>query len=120
MLPSSASDAHPKQRRSPRFPFDSLVLVTAFRLGEEAQVWGRSTDLCREGIGVTVTTGELAPEELVTMQIPLPSTKPMNVRALVRCCNQGRCGFEFVDLRNQQHEVIEAACEKLSKTSGDR
>jgi PilZ domain len=87
--------------------------------GQEAQVWGRSTDLCREGIGATVR-GELAPEELVTMQIPLPSAKPMNVRASVRYRIQAHCGFEFVDLRNQQHEAIEAACEKLSKTSGDR
>ena len=117
MFGSSASDLHPEQRRSPRFPFDSLVRVTASRPGEEEQVWGRSTDLCREGIGLTVT-GELTPEELVAMQIPLPSTKPMNVRAPVRYCTQARSGFEFVDLRNQQREAIEAACEKLSKVSG--
>jgi hypothetical protein len=119
MFRSSSSDAHPKQRRSPRFPFDSLVRVTPFHIGQQTQVWGRSTDLCREGIGVTIR-GELAPKELVTMQIPLPSTKPMNVRASVRYCNQAHCGFEFVDLRNQQHEAIEAACEKLSKASGHR
>jgi hypothetical protein len=117
MFGSSASGLHPEQRRSPRFPFDSLVRVTASRRGEEEQVWGRSTDLCREGIGLTAT-GELTPEELVAMQIPLPSTKPMNVRASVRYCNQARSGFEFVDLRDQQREAIEAACEKLSKASG--
>jgi hypothetical protein len=49
------------------------------------------------------------------MQIPLPSTQPMNIRASVRYCNQARSGFEFVDLHNQQREAIEAACEKLSK-----
>lgn len=119
MFDSSASDLRPQQRRSPRYPFDSLVRVTPFHIGEEAQVWGRSTDLCPEGIGVTIR-GQLAPKELVTMQIPLPSTKPMNVRATVRYCNQAHCGFEFVDLRNQQREAIEAACEKLSKASGHR
>src|SRR5205085_9798485 len=95
MFGSTASGLHPEQRRSPRFPFDSLVRVTASRPGEEEQVWGRSTDLCREGIGVTVT-GELTPKELVAMQIPLPSTKPMNVRASVRYCNPARCGFELL------------------------
>ena len=119
MFGSGASDLHPEQRRSPRFPFDSLVCVTAFRLSAETRVWGRSTDLCLEGIGVTVT-GELTPGELVAMQIPLPSTKPMNVSASVRYCNQAHCGFEFVLVRNQQHEAIEAACEKLKKTSGSR
>jgi len=80
------------------------VRVTASRPGEEAQVWGRSTDLCREGIGVTVT-GELTPEELVAMQIPLPSTKPMNVRASVRYCTQARSGFviESTDCRSGEH-----------------
>jgi PilZ domain len=119
MFRSTSSDVHPKQRRSPRFLFDSLVRVTAVRPGNETRLWGRSTDLCRYGIGVTIR-GELTPKELVTMQIPLPSTKPMNVRASVRYCNHGRCGLEFVDLHNQQHEAIEAACDKLSKTSGHR
>jgi len=36
MFGSSASDLHPEQRRSRRFPFDSLVRVAAFRLGEDA------------------------------------------------------------------------------------
>jgi len=57
---------------------------------------GRSTDLCREGIGVTVT-GELTPEELVAMQIPLPSTKPMNVRA--RCATAPKLAADLLSSR---------------------
>lgn len=119
MFGPSASESHPTQRRSSRFPFDSLVRVTAFRLGEENQLWGRSTDLCREGIGVTVAD-DLMPEELVAMQIPLPSTKPMNVRASVRYRNQLHCGFEFVDLHDRQRGAIQAACERLRNASGRR
>jgi hypothetical protein len=118
MFGSSASDLHPKQRRSPRIPFDSLVCVTASRLGE-TQLWGRSTDLCREGIGVTVA-GELTPEELVTIQIPLPSTKPMNVRASVRYRNQLHCGFEFVDLADRQRGTIQAAYERAKNKVQER
>src|SRR6266702_8905511 len=109
----------PPPRAAAQSPF-SIRLARArgaSRRGEEEQVWGRSTDLCREGIGVTVT-GELTPEERVAMQIPLPSTKPMNVRASVRYCNPARSGCELVDLHDQQREAIEAACEKLSKASG--
>jgi hypothetical protein len=122
----SPGDCHvrfQRERPPPRAAAQSALSIrlararTASRLGEEAQVWGRSTDLCREGIGVTVTS-ELTPEELVAMQIPLPSTKPMNVRASVRYYNEAHCGFEFVDVQNQQQEAIEAACEKLSKASG--
>ena len=107
-----STSGHSKQRRSPRFPFDSLVRVTAFRLGKETPLWGRSTDLCREGIGVTVAS-DVTPEELVAMQVPLPSTEPINVRASVRYRNQDQCGFEFVDLHNQQREAIQAACDRL-------
>jgi PilZ domain-containing protein len=117
MFGPSASDLHPKQRRSPRFPFDSLVHVTAFRIGEETPLWGRSTDLCRDGIGVTVA-GELTPEELVAMQIPLSAAKSVTVSASVRYCNQGHCGFGFFDLHDQQREAIQAACERLRNASG--
>jgi PilZ domain len=112
MFDPSTTDSYPKQRRSPRFPFDSLVLVTALRLREEARLWGRSTDLCREGIGVTVA-GQLTPEEEVEMQIPLPKAKPVTVSASLRYCKQGHCGFEFVDLHDQQREAIQAACKRL-------
>jgi hypothetical protein len=109
------SNLHPEKRRSPRFPFDSLVRLTAFRLGKETPLWGRSTDLCREGIGVSVS--DVALEEVVAIQISLPEAKIVTVKASVRYCNQGRCGFEFVDLRNRQREAIQAACEKLRKAT---
>ena len=57
----AAREAQREQRRSPRFPFDSLVRVTAVHAGNETRLWGRSTDLCPEGIGVTVI-GELKPD----------------------------------------------------------
>ena len=110
------SNLHSKKRRSPRFPFDSLVRVTAFRLEKEPPLWGRSTDLCREGIGVSVIS-DVAPEELVMMQVPLPSTKPINVRASARYRNQDHYGFEFVRLDPQQQRAIDAACERLRKAS---
>jgi len=106
-----------KQRRSPRFPFDSLLRVTLFPLAEGTGLWARSLDLCREGIGLTVGA-ELALDELVAVEIPLATDKPETVSASVRYCNQGRCGFEFVNLDGRQREAIQAACEKLSKTSG--
>jgi hypothetical protein len=81
MSGSGTSDLYPEQRRSPRFPFDSLVRLTALPLGEKAQVWGRSADLSRGHRGERHRP--INPEELVAMQIPLPSTKPMNARA--RC-----------------------------------
>ena len=118
MSGTSATAPPWKQRRSPRFPFDALVCLAALPLADATGLWGRSIDLCCEGIGVTVAA-ELTPNQLVAMQIPLAADKPVTVRASVSYCNQNRCGFEFVDLHEPQREAIQAACEKLSKTSGN-
>jgi hypothetical protein len=112
------SDPRPKQRRNPRFLFDSLVRVATPRLGEETPLWGRSTDLCREGIGMKVMTGQLLLEEVVGIEIPLPSASSVAVRASVRYCNEARCGCEFIELRDLDREAIRVACERLRKAGG--
>ena len=116
---SGASGTAPprKRRRSPRFPFDALVRIAAQALEEDTVLWGRSIDLCREGIGVKVAA-ELTPDQLVAVQIPLAADKPVTVRASVRYCNPHRCGLEFISLGGPQHEAIEASWEKLRKRAG--
>ncbi len=117
MVSPSTGDRYPQKRRSQRFPFDSLVRMEAFRIGKETPLWGRSTDLCRDGIGVILTEA-LRLEEVVAMQIPLPSAKSVAVKASVRYCRDAHCGFEFVDLHEQQRNAIQAACERLRKKPG--
>ena len=117
-MSASATGPPQKRRRSPRFSFDALVRMAELPRALETELWGRSIDLCSEGIGVTVAA-ELTPNELVAVQIPLAADKPVTVSASVRYCKQGRCGLEFVDLNERQRKAIQAACEKLSRTSGD-
>jgi hypothetical protein len=61
--------------------------------------------------------GELMPEEIVAIQIPLPKAKTVTVKASLRYCNRDHCGFEFLNLRNRQREAIQAACETLKNAS---
>jgi hypothetical protein len=107
-------ETFPEKRRSQRFHFDSLVRMTSSRFGTEIRLWGRSTDLCQLGIGVTVSA-DLTPDEIVALQIQLPKAKIVTVSAWVRYCNQGRCGLEFLDPGYTEIEAISAACEKLRK-----
>ncbi len=120
MSSAGEAEAPPKQRRSPRFVFDSLVRLTAFRPEKEIPLWGRSTDLSREGIGMTVMTGQLVPDEVVGIEIPLPSASAIAVRASVRYCRETRCGCEFVEMRDAVREAIGAACERLRTAIGRR
>ena len=117
MSGASATAPPPKQRRSPRFPFDALVRIAVQPLENETVLWGRSIDLCREGIGVNVAA-ELTPDQVVAVEIPLAADKPVTVTASVRYCNQHRCGFEFISLAEPQHEAIQATWEKLRKRAG--
>lgn len=105
----------PEQRRSPRFHFDSLVRLTTLHISEQVELWGRSTDLCQHGIGVTVA-GDLTRDGLVSLQIPLPKAKVVTVNASVRYYEQGHCGLEFMELRHSQRQSIQAACEELRKS----
>ena len=109
-------ETFPEKRRGPRFRFDSLVRMTAFRLGSEIRVWGRSTDLSQLGIGVTVSA-ELTVDEVFALQIQLPKAKIVTINGSVRYFNQGRCGLEFLDPRHTETEAIRSACEKLRRVA---
>ena len=86
--------------------------MTLFRPGREIRLWGQSTDLSQEGIGVTVI-GHLTAEQVVALQISLPEAKMVTFTASVRYCKRRHCGFEFIDVQPSQREVIRAACQKL-------
>lgn len=109
-------DSHSGRRRSPRFAFDALVRL-GFRPRDNRQpVWCRSTDICHDGIGMDVLAGELNPDELVLLQIPLPKQAPADLEACVRYRNGLHCGFAFVGLNEGQRDAIRTACEALARS----
>ncbi len=57
----------------------------------------------------------IEPHRLVRIDIPLPHRSFIAVGALVRYCNENRCGFEFVDVEDQQRRAIRGACEILQR-----
>jgi hypothetical protein len=97
-----------------RYPLDVRISVHVFRSGESISLWGRSNELGEDGIGGTLT-GEVAPGEVVSMEIVLPlATYPLKVRAIVRYRMGLRHGFEFLTLNAEQHGAIQQTCEMLS------
>ena len=101
-------------RRFPRFVIDVRLQVKMFQAGEFRQCWGRSTEMCQDGIGATLT-GSLEPGEIVTLEIPLPLTPyPIKVRAIVRYRQGLRYGFEFLTLNDNQRDTIKRVCQYLA------
>ena len=52
------------KRRFIRYPFDVRIQVSLFRAGETNSLWGRTSELWKNGVGATLT-GELQTGEVV-------------------------------------------------------
>ena len=96
----------PSRRRVPRFQLQVALDVTVLRSGIPDTVPGRSVNLGERGIAVMLA-GELAPGEVVGVDVPLPLVAGlMRTRAIVRHHDKLRCGLEFVGLSEEQQAAI--------------
>lgn len=63
-------------------------------------------NVCERGIAA-VLAGELAPGEMVTLDVSLtPDSEPVRTTAAVRYHDKLRCGFEFISLSPDQRSAI--------------
>ena len=103
----------PYTRRYPRHSMDVRINVQVFRAGSVSYLWGRSTELGRDGIGATLT-GDLEPGEVVSMEFPLPLCPyPLKLRAIVRYRIGLHYGFEFLTPTPEQRSALERVCQML-------
>jgi TonB family protein len=100
------SGDQPSRRQSARQVVHAPVDVTVLRSGVPDTVPGRVVDLGTGGIAV-VLARELLPGESVGVEIELPDSSRLRVRALVRNHDRLRCGMEFVGLLADQKAVIQ-------------
>lgn len=112
--PKSArsKDGREYQRRVPRYRTDLPLIVRM--LGEEGylRVHGRCTEISESGLGA-VTTAELNTGEIVSLALPVPEGKEMELRAVVRHRMGFLHGFEFISLLPAQAEQLREFCRGL-------
>ena len=114
MTESAATQGRSNQRAYPRYMMDVRVTVQAFRNGQNLGLWGRSTEMGADGVGVTLT-GELEPGEVVTLEFQPPAAhSAIKLRAIVRYRQGLRHGFEFLALSGEQRASIQRSCQFLS------
>ena len=96
----------PSRRRVPRFSLQAPLDVTVDRSGTADTLPGRSVNLGERGMAVMLA-GELAPGEIVNIEVPLPLVAGLlRTRAVVRYQDKLRCGLEFVELSAKQRAAI--------------
>jgi PilZ domain len=109
----AAVKAYERARHFPRHRFDGRIQASVFRHGVTTTCWGRTSELSLDGIGATLS-GELQVGEVVSLEfsIPIPPNL-MKVRAVVRCCQGLRYGFEFLVVTHEQKQILHQICTGL-------
>lgn len=109
----SSRKARDWKRRYDRHRADFPVKVTLLRDCGYVELSGRCGDLGRGGMGV-VLTGEVAKDEVVSVEFRLP-TSPVNLvaRAIVRYRKGLLHGLEFLGLSSEQQSAVDGFCATL-------
>jgi hypothetical protein len=101
-----------ERRRSPRYPFDQRLTVTAKVRGKQDTIYGRTIDISECGLGAVIS-GFLERGESVSVEF---NTRAGDLRltALVRFVHGFRHGFEFIGMSADESQNLKQACQSAS------
>jgi len=106
------NDTDQPRRRYPRYEIDTELHVTT--PDERAAMRGRSLNISEGGTaGVFVTEWEIGTAVRLEFSVPITS-RPVRLVGILRSRSGYRHGFEFVDLSQDQREVIGKTCRTLA------
>ncbi len=98
-----------ERRRSPRYPFDQRLTVTAKVQGKQATIYGRTIDISEFGLGAVIS-GFLDRGNSVTVEFNT-SAGDLRLTALVRFVHGFRHGFEFIGMSAAESQNLKRACQ---------
>jgi len=100
------NDTDQPRRRYPRYEIDTELHVTT--------PGGRSLNISEGGTaGVFATEWEIGTAVCLEFSVPITS-RPVRLGGILRSRSGYRHGFEFVDLSQDQREVIGKTCRSLA------
>jgi hypothetical protein len=103
-----------ERRRSPRYPFDQRLKVTAKVSGKEASFYGRVIDISEFGLGAVIS-GSLERGGSVLLEFS-SEAGDLKLGALIRFVHGFRHGFEFTSLSDAEAQNLKRACLSASAT----
>lgn len=96
------------ERITPRYVFEARIRIRAQRASQDLATEGWARDISETGISAFVAQG-LIIGELVTVEIPLASSRWHSIPAKVARCIGTQYGFQFMALSPDQRENIRLA-----------
>jgi c-di-GMP-binding flagellar brake protein YcgR len=104
-----------ERRRSQRTPLDVRVKLLTSEAGREKITYGRSTDICEGGMGVTLTC-ELPEGTQAMLVFKLPGEEwERSFQAQLKYHSGFRHGFEFTRMLPEQVHELRAFCVRAEK-----
>ena len=101
-----------ERRRSPRYPFDQRLTVTAKVQGKQATIYGRTIDISERGLGAVIS-GFLERGDSVSVEFNM-SAGDLRLTALVRFVHGFRHGFEFTGMSAAESQNLKQACQSAA------
>jgi hypothetical protein len=101
-----------ERRRSPRYPFDQRLTVTAKVQGKQATIYGRTIDISEFGLGV-VLSGFLERGDSVSVEFNA-STGSLRLTAMIRFVHGFRHGFEFIGMSATESQNLKQTCQSAA------
>lgn len=107
------------RRRYQRYELDVQLHVTDLAGIERRTTRGRALSISEAGIaGVFVTAWNVGTPVLLEFSVPV-TRSPVRVAGVLRSHSGHRYGFEFVNLKAEQHEIIRKTCRTLALLQRD-
>jgi c-di-GMP-binding flagellar brake protein YcgR len=95
------------ERRWPRFNFDVPVVLHKFDGKQESELISRSYELSQGGMALSVSESTIEIGSPVVVSFSLPTeTHPIRMNAIVRNQRGARCGLEFVNVADNEHDEL--------------
>ena len=101
-----------ERRRSPRYPLDQRLTVTAKVQGKQATIYGRTIDISECGLGAVIS-GFLERGDSVSVEFNT-SAGDLRLTALVRFVHGFRHGFEFIGMSTAESQNLKRACQSAA------
>jgi len=101
-----------ERRRSPRYPFDQRLTVTATVRGKQATIYGRTIDISEFGLGAVIS-GFLERGDSVSVEFNT-SAGDLRLTALIRFVHGFRHGFEFIGMSDAESQNLKRACQSAA------
>jgi CheY-like chemotaxis protein len=104
----------PITRTLQRYKVVVPLVVKVLRSGISVSLKGTSSDLGEGGMGVQLSTGELVPGEIVSLEFSLPTAPHvMKLYGMVRHRKMEQYGIQFVEISAEDRQAIADLCEVL-------